>query len=80
MSTEKNMSTENITMTTEEELDLYKSLFTTHSNSVIYNLKLKTINGKPVWIDVINVDKSVVMSLDQDEETKAWLLPVKCER
>ena len=80
MSTEKNMSTGNITMTTEEELDLYRSLFTTHSNSVIYNLKLKTINGKPVWIDVINVDKSVVMSLDQDEETKAWLVPTKCER
>jgi hypothetical protein len=80
MSTEKNMTTGNITMTTEEELDLYRSLFTTHSNSVIYNLKLKTINGKPVWIDVINVDKSVVMSLDQDEETKAWLVPTKCER
>ena len=74
------MNTEKHIMTTEEELDLYKSLFTTHSNSVIYNLKLKTINGKPVWIDVINVEKSVVMSLDQDEETKAWLVPVKCER
>jgi len=79
MSTEKIMSTEK-NMSTEEELDLYKSLFTTHSNSVIYNLKLKTINGKPVWIDVINVAKSVVMSLDQDEETKAWLVPIKCER
>ncbi len=74
------MNTEKHIMTTEEELDLYKSLFTTHSNSVIYNLKLKTINGKPVWIDVINVEKSVVLSLDQDEETKAWLVPVKCER
>jgi len=64
----------------KDELEFYKSLFKSHSGSVIYNLKIKHENGQRVWIDVIRCDKSELLRLDPDEEVSEWLKPVKCER
>lgn len=63
-----------------EELKFYKSVFKTHYNSAIYNLKIKKKKGKPVWIDVINIQKKDLMKLDMDDDIKKLLVPVKCER
>lgn len=63
-----------------EELQFFKSLFKTHSNSVVFNLKIKRMRGKPVWVDKIHDDKKYLESLDKDEEVDEWLKPVKCER
>ena len=64
----------------KEELEFYKSLFNTHHNSVIFNLKIKKIKGKEVWVDNIRDSKEYINSLDKDEEVIEWLKPVKCER
>jgi hypothetical protein len=70
----------------EENLDLkqevmfYKSLFITHKNSVVYNLHIKTINGEHFWVDPIRDPRSYLVTLDQDDEVKEWLEPIKCER
>jgi len=64
----------------KDELEFYKSIFDTHGGSVIYNLTIKHVNGKRVWVDRIRCDKSELLQLDQDEEVSEWLKPVKCER
>ena len=63
----------------KEELELYKSLFTTHNNSAVFNLHIKKIKGKKVWIDRLR-DCDMFHLLDKDSEVEEWLQPVKCER
>ena len=63
----------------EEELEFYKSLFKTHNNSCIFNLHIKKINDKKVWIDRVR-DSHLFRELDIDDEVREWLKPIKCER
>ena len=63
-----------------EELELYKSIFKTHRNSAVFNLKIKKKNDKPVWVDRIYNDREYILSLDTDDEILEWLKPVRCER
>jgi len=63
----------------QRELDFYKSVFKTHNNSCIFNLHIKTKNGKKVWIDRVR-ETHKFNELDVDDEVKEWLHPVKCER
>ena len=62
------------------ELELYKSIFKSHRNSAVFNLKIKKKNGKPVWVDRIRDGKEYLSTLDSDDEILEWLKPVKCER
>ena len=64
----------------KSELQFYKSLFKTHRNSVIYNLKIKKKNNKKVWIDHIRENREKILELDMDDEVKEWLKPIKCEK
>ena len=66
----------------KEELEFYKSIFKTHGNSAVFNLRIKTINNKKLWVDKVRdrSDYYFILSLDQDDETREWLEPVKCER
>ena len=66
----------------KNELEFYQSIFKTHYNSVIYNLKLKKINGKRIWIDRIKISSQwkLLNSLDKDNDVIEWLTPVRCER
>ena len=66
----------------KEELEFYKSIFKTHRNSAVFNLRIKTINNKKIWVDKVRVrsDYYFILSLDQDDETREWLEPTKCER
>ena len=64
----------------ENNLEFYKSVFKTHSNSVIFQLKIKKKNKKSIWVDQIRSDRSFLESLDRDEEIEEWLKPVRCER
>ena len=61
-------------------MKLYKSLFKTHHNSVVFNLKIKKRKGKKVWIDHIIDNREKLLELDKDDEVEEWLKPVKCER
>ena len=63
-----------------EELKLYKSIFKTHRNSAVFNLKIKKKNGKLVWVDRIHDSREYILSLDTDNEILEWLKPVRCER
>jgi len=63
----------------EKELHFYQSLFTTHFNSAVFNLYIKTINGEKVWVDPI-MEHGKIRLLDKDEEVEEWLKPVKFER
>lgn len=71
---------ENELATVKEDLEFYKSIFKTHRNSAIFNLRIKSINGKRLWVDKVHADYSLKIQLDPDEETIEWLQPVRCER
>jgi hypothetical protein len=73
-----NLRDENLIL--KKEVMLYKSLFTTHRNSVVLNLHIKKINGEKFWVDPINDPIGYLQTLDLDDEVKQWLEPVKCER
>jgi len=62
------------------KLEFYKSIFKTHRNSAVFQLKIKKLNGKPVWVDHIRENRSFIESLDRDKEVEEWLKPVRCER
>lgn len=64
----------------EEELNFYKSLFRERNNSCIFNLRIKTINGKNVWVDRVHDQREDFLKLDKDDEVREWLQPVRCER
>lgn len=63
-----------------DELIFYKSIFKTHRKSVIFNLKQKFKKGERVWIDRRFCDRNDILDLDQDDETREWLKPIRCER
>ena len=64
----------------KEELEFYKSLFVTRRNSCIFNLKIKKMNGKNVWVDRVRDQREDFLKLDRDEEVEEWLKPIRCER
>lgn len=78
--TSKLKSVENELATVKEDLEFYKSIFKTHRNSAIFNLRIKSINGERLWVDKVRADYSLKIQLDTDEETIEWLKPVRCER
>ena len=63
-----------------EELDFYKSIFKSHINSAIFNLRIKKINGEKVWYDTVMDRTKNLYLLDEDEEVKEWKKPIRCER
>ena len=73
-------SVENELATVKEDLEFYKSIFKTHGNSAVFNLRIKSINGERLWVDKVRADYSLKIQLDPDEETIEWLKPVRCER
>ena len=48
----------------KEELEFYKSLFITRRNSCIFNLKIKKMNGKNVWVDRVRDQREDFLKLD----------------
>lgn len=73
-------SVENELATVKDDLEFYKSIFKTHGNSAVFNLRIKSINGERLWVDKVRADYSLKIQLDPDEETIEWLQPVRCER
>jgi len=73
-------SVENELVTVQNDLEFYKSIFKTHENSAVFNLRIKSINGQRLWVDKVNSEHSLKIQLDPDEETIEWLQPIKCER
>ena len=63
-----------------EELEFYKSLFKSHINSVVFNLHIKKINGKNVWVDPVRDDRGYIRELDKDKDVEEWLKPVRPSR
>ena len=78
--TEETLSQSDIIKKLEEELDFYKSLFRERNNSCIFNLRVKQINGKNVWVDRVHDTREDFLQLDKDDEVTEWLRPVRCER
>ena len=78
--TAKLESVENELATVKEDLEFYKSIFKTHGNSAVFNLRIKSINGERLWVDKVRADYSLKIQLDPDEETIEWLKPIRCER
>ncbi len=68
--------------TLEKDLEFYQSIFKTHHNSAVFNLRIKTTNGQRLWVDRIRVytDYELLNRLDEDEEVKEWKKPIRCER
>jgi len=64
----------------KDELNFYKSLFKTHNNSAVFNLKIKKKKGKNIWIDLVNEKRANLLELDKDDEIDERLKPIKCER
>ena len=76
----KKVCKENIQL--KKDLEFYKSIFQTHSNSAVFNLKIKTIDGERLWIDKVKIysDHQLLNSLDKDDEVLEMLKPIPCER
>ena len=76
----KKVCKENIQL--KKDLEFYKSIFQTHSNSAVFNLKIKMINGERLWIDKVKIysDHQLLNSLDKDDEVLEWMKPIPCER
>lgn len=64
----------------QKELEFYKSIFKRHTNSAIFNLSIKTINGQRIWYDRVMDRMNLLDHLDEDEEVIEWKKPVRCER
>ena len=64
----------------EKELKFYKSLFETHYNSCLFNMKIKYLKGEQVWVDPTRDTDEYISNLDVDDEITEWLQPTKCER
>ena len=66
----------------KKELQFYKSIFTTHRNSRVSNLKIKKINGRNIWVDKVDIYSNyrLLNSLDADNEVKEWKKPIKYSR
>ena len=64
----------------QKELDFYKSIFKRHTNSAIFNLSIKTINGQRIWYDRVMDRMDLLDHLDEDEEVIEWKKHIKCER
>lgn len=58
----------------KKELKFMKKIFE-HQNSAIYNLKIKKINNKKIWIDKIKIlsNPELLLKLDKDEEVIEWI-------
>ena len=63
----------------EEELKFYKSIFVTHHNSAVFNLRIKKINGNKLWVDKVK-DFEIFKDLDKDPDVIEWLKPIRCSR
>jgi hypothetical protein len=63
-----------------KELEFYKSLFETHSNSCVFNLSIKKKKCNNVWVDHVRDPHSYLSSLDKDDEVRGWLKPTKPSR
>lgn len=64
----------------QKELEFYKSIFKRHTNSAIFNLSIKTINGERIWYDKVMDRMNLLDHLDEDEEVIEWKKPIRCER
>lgn len=66
----------------KNDLNFYKSIFKTHGNSAVFNLRIKSINNKRLWVDKVKIhaDYNLLNSLDIDNEVIEWKKPIKCER
>ena len=49
-------SVENELATVKGDLEFYKSIFQTHGNSAVFNLRIKSINGERLWVDKVRAD------------------------
>tara|TARA_X000000950_G_C13529399_1_gene502967 strand:- start:168 stop:452 length:285 start_codon:yes stop_codon:yes gene_type:complete len=63
-----------------DDLEFYRSIFLTHRNSAVFNLQVKTINGKNVWVDRTRDSYEYIIKLDKDKEVEEWLTPTKASR
>ena len=66
----------------QKDLEFYKSIFKTHLNSALFNLRIKTINSERVWVDKVKAftDYQLLNDLDKDDEVLEWMKPIPCER
>ena len=63
----------------EEELKFYKSIFVSHFESRVSNLRIKKKDGNKLWVDRVK-DFDIFKDLDKDKEVIEWLKPIRCSR
>lgn len=63
----------------EEELKFYKSIFVSHFESRVSNLRIKKKDGKKLWVDKVK-DFEIFKDLDKDKEVIEWLKHISCSR
>ena len=63
----------------EEELKFYKSIFVSHFESRVSNLRIKKKDGNKLWVDKVK-DFEIFKDLDKDKDVIEWLKPIRCSR
>jgi hypothetical protein len=62
----------------EEELAFIKRLWTHHSMSMVCDMKIKTKDGKKVWVNVRDITHKELLGLDQDDDVREWISDTLC--
>jgi hypothetical protein len=57
----------------EAENKFLRSFMDSHYSSIVYNLRIKSKQGQPVWIDVQKASLRDLRELDEDEEIQALI-------
>ena len=65
---------------TMKDLEFYKSLFYSHHNSCLFNMKIKYLKGEKVWVDPTRDTTEYISNLDRDSDVEEWLKPVRPSR
>jgi hypothetical protein len=71
---QKNKKLEQKIYDLKKDLEFMHTIFD-NSYSAVSNLRIKTINGKKIWIDRVNISnqKNLLFKLDKDKEVKEWI-------
>lgn len=68
----ENLTNENKKL--KQELDFMNQLFKNHGNSMVFHMKKKFKQGKPVWIDTNKITIKQLLELDHDTEIQKLLI------
>jgi hypothetical protein len=63
----------------QDKIDFFNTIYE-HGESSVYQMNIKTKNGKPVWVDSLRSSVEFLETLDKDEQVDQWIYERKYTR